>query len=210
MLRLNRPARIAATLVVAGLALTGCANKDVLKGASGTKTHTVRLTVSSNLFAAALTYRLGKSSTIDVSKRLSCTQTGGSVTESDITKGCANSQNELRFSMATVTVRSGTHVSITGGAPVNSNGVGLVASGNGPLPSTDSFTCTIAVDGIVRASQTTAVALGAPVPTCTAAGYVGVRPFQLTRLLEYLAVGLCLLIVVVGFAIQLTPQRRRI
>jgi hypothetical protein len=209
VLRLNRPARLAATVVIAGLALSGCANKDVLKGAGGHNTHSVRMTVSSNVFAAALTYQLGKSATVDVSKRLSCATSTGSLTEADITKGCANNQNELRFSSTTVTVHSGTHISVTGGAPVNTSGIGLIANGKGPLPTTDTFTCTISVDGVLRATQSSAVAMGEPVPTCTAAGYVGERPFQVSRLLEYLAVGLCLLVVVVGLGVQLAPHRRR-
>jgi hypothetical protein len=174
------PVRLATALVFGALALSGCADNQVLKADSSHSPHTVRLTVTSTEMPARLTYRIGSAPT-------KAMPVGA------------------KFAATTIKVASGTRVAMTGGPPTGS----YTVSGTGSFIPSDTFTCTIAVDGVVRTTRLAQVPLGASPPTCSAAGYVGSRPFQVRRLLEYLAVALCLLIVIFGIAVQVMPARRR-
>ncbi len=93
-------------------------------------------------------------------------------------------------------VRAGTHVSILGTA-------GAVASPD--------ITCTVAVDGIVRATTTALQPAGVPLLTpvsCQTATYVLHRPYGINRVLEIVAFVLCLLIVITAIGALFVPRRR--
>jgi hypothetical protein len=180
VLRLARPVRLATAMIFGALALSGCADNQVLKADSTHVPHTIRLTVTSTEMPARLTYRIGSAP-------------------------AKTAPLGAKFASTTVTVASGTKVSMTGGPPTGS----YTISGTGSVIPSDTFTCTIAVDGVVRTTRVAQTPFGASPPTCSAAGYVGHRPFQVRRLLEYLAVALCLLIVIFGIAVQVMPTRQR-
>jgi hypothetical protein len=211
VLRLNRPARLAAVMVFGALALSGCANDQVLKADSSHGPHTVRLTVSSTEIPTRLTYRVGSAPALAV-------EAGGSLTCAVVTNSTSGStpagtqvcpprstENLAKFATTTVKVAGGTKVSMNGGPPLGS----YTISGTGDVIPTDSFTCSIAVDGVVRVTHLAQSPFGARPPTCSATGYVGSRPFQLRRLMEFIAFALCLLIVIFGIAVQVMPTRQR-
>jgi hypothetical protein len=211
VLRLNRPARLAAAMVFGALALGGCANNQVLKADSSHGPHTVRLTVSSTEIPTRLTYQVGSgpAKAFDAGGSATCAvvTAGSPGSTQTTTQACppASTQNLTKFATTTVKVPSGTKVSLNGGPPLG----GYTISGTGDVIPTDSFTCSIAVDGVVRITHLAQSPFGARPPTCSATGYVGSRPFQLRRLLEFIAFALCLLIVIFGIAVQVMPTRQR-
>jgi hypothetical protein len=183
-MRLARPARLAAAMLFGALALSGCANNQVIKADSSHGLHTVRMTVSSTDIPAHLTYQLGHRP-----------EMAAPVSSSTVTK----------FASATVKMPSGSKLSMTGGPPAGPYSL----TDTGTVLPTDSFTCAITVDGVLRVTNVVSTPFGATPPTCSASGYVGRRPFQVRRLLEFIAFGLCLLIVIFGIAVQLRPGRQR-
>lgn len=92
-------------------------------------------------------------------------------------------------------LRAGTHVAIVGAAAL--------------LTSPD-ITCTVAVDGVVRATRTTSqptdVLLSNPV-TCLTDAYVVHRPYGVSRVFEIAAFVLVLLIVFAAVAALVIPRR---
>jgi hypothetical protein len=205
VLRLNRPARLAAALVFGALALAGCANDQILKGDSSHGLHTVRMTVTSTEIPARLTFKVGNSPALTAAENTSDTPCPVTTKVGATPPPCQQANiNKSRFAATTVKVSSGTKVSMTGGPPIGP----YTISGTGTVLPTDSFTCSISVDGIPRISHVAQTPFGTTPPTCSATGYVDHRPFQLRRLMEFIAFALCLMIVIFGIAVQIMPSRR--
>jgi hypothetical protein len=99
-------------------------------------------------------------------------------------------------------VRRDARVSLAGGPSTGSVSVHLGAAA---VP--NQITCTITVDGVVRATQTVTGGV-ADLPTCAVSGYVGHRPFTGLRVLALLAVLLSLAIVVLAIGALVVPGRR--
>jgi hypothetical protein len=76
---------------------------------------------------------------------------------------------------------------------------------------TPGITCTVAVDGIVRATQFSAQPTDVLVSTpigCETSAYVGHRPYGINRVLELLALVVCLLIVLAAVVALVLPRGR--